>query len=1114
MSGVLERLGPYRLLGAPQYWGDRQVFHAVHDETGEPAAVHVLGDLRWTARELAQRRFHARQGLHHPNLAQLRSEGLLDQRPWFATELHEGALLSRWLERQGPPSIEPASPRAVAASDTLISVSVPTMVAPQEAHITASQTGLSESKISQILTMAHELCDVLTTLHAEGFVHGSLGPASVLLRDIDGSPVLLDPGVLEPDPQRAPCPPELLDGEPLGGRADVYLLGALLYELLAGQPPPSGQTNLVWATARGVPTPLARLVQRMVAPRPPMRPGHPSDCALELAMFLGPKAQLSRPRFTSALERAGSRPSLLIRASDELFHKETRGLFLRVAPLVDLSALLGAIGAQAQRRGLRVLRASRCPWGLPLGAFAPALASMPEPPDLSDDEALAPAGARGALLSAAEQALAGPPALLIVEGADSLDELSLLLLARLMRLPERFKVLLAGSSPPPGLDPLPELAVDPLESSELEELLRATLATPRPPPSLSRALQTLQQEDPWLIEQQLSSLVERKLLARDEIGVWRVSTSSSSDPAAGLLPTPELLTERLERLEPLQQALLAAAALLKVPSPPRWLLLLSGLSERDSPGLSALDVLLRRRWLTQLAEDSVGLIAGWLEAPAALLVDDQRRAEMNLRAARLLGSQRSSWARGRAAYHLIEQGETLAGARLLGGVGAQALRMGAPAAASRLLEEAHAELARGGAPPREVGRSLRWQAVALAELGQPEPARALLEEALLALGQRPLPRGLSALSSALLPDTPPQGDPELCAELARCNALLLRLWPASAPVERLMLARRASAASAALEAPPAGMALASVALADLAASLPLGPLARVAEGRVLEASIALGDRSLEVRTWAQIGASRLGEGRWAEAERALGRAAQRAAELRDQRLSLDALSRLSLAFLLQGELSRCLSTARSLPSLAQDEADAPWLALLAEAEVALLQRRELHAVEPLQRASQSAPSQALRGRACGLLAFALHRAGHRDAVETACLAAQTLPAQPPDLLAAEALHGALDVLTENRCPGPRSRDAARSLLRSLEQLARAAPVVRPRLWIQQAALDAVPRLLRAAADQARALDLPFSRAEALRRLAQLRHDDLAGRDLAAAEAILERLRSSEPHAFG
>ena len=99
----------------------------------------------------------------------------------------------------------------------------------------------------QLLRAFVEVCGAIELAHATGIVHRDLKPTNVLLGDL-GEVYVLDWGIAcELDAREAPgatvfgtpgyMAPEQLRGDwDLDGRADVYALGCILFEILTGQP--------------------------------------------------------------------------------------------------------------------------------------------------------------------------------------------------------------------------------------------------------------------------------------------------------------------------------------------------------------------------------------------------------------------------------------------------------------------------------------------------------------------------------------------------------------------------------------------------------------------------------------------------------------------------------------------------------------------------------------------------------------------------------------------------------------------------------------------------------------------------------------------------------------
>lgn len=135
------------------------------------------------------------------------------------------------------------------------------------------------SHVDAVLWIGERLADALAHAHERGIVHRDIKPANVLIAD-DGRPMLLDFNLAADDndeaaerariggtlPYMAPEQVEAFGGETktVDGRADVYSLGAVLFQLLTGRlpyPEHTGETELVlrrMQADRTGPVPLLR----------------------------------------------------------------------------------------------------------------------------------------------------------------------------------------------------------------------------------------------------------------------------------------------------------------------------------------------------------------------------------------------------------------------------------------------------------------------------------------------------------------------------------------------------------------------------------------------------------------------------------------------------------------------------------------------------------------------------------------------------------------------------------------------------------------------------------------------------------------------------------------
>jgi tetratricopeptide (TPR) repeat protein len=215
---------------------------------GEFARPHELARFRAEAEAVA--------ALKHPHIVQIYEFGEQAGRPYFSLEFMDGGSLAGWL--QGTPQAPPQAARLLEA-------------------------------LARGVAQAHE----------HGIIHRDLKPGNVLLARSEADPAvrlgtetgetgsfeakITDFGVAKHSERRSgqtrsgavlgtPCymAPEQASGQPeaVGPAADIYGLGAILYEVLTGRPPFRGSS--VWDTLDQV---------RTREPLPPTRlqPGVPRD---------------------------------------------------------------------------------------------------------------------------------------------------------------------------------------------------------------------------------------------------------------------------------------------------------------------------------------------------------------------------------------------------------------------------------------------------------------------------------------------------------------------------------------------------------------------------------------------------------------------------------------------------------------------------------------------------------------------------------------------------------------------------------------------------------------------------------------------------------------------
>jgi serine/threonine-protein kinase len=180
--------------------------------------------------------------------------------------------------------------------------------------------------IADAVRIATEVASALDHAHRHGVIHRDIKPENILLHDgramvadfgialavqEAGGTRLTDTGVAVGTPSYM-SPEQSMAERSLDGRTDIYALGCVLYEMLAGEPPYTGPTNQAIIAKRiNHPVPSVRALRETVP--------ESVDQALMSALAKSPADRFSTAaEFATALEGQTSRRSLPLRPSAPL----------------------------------------------------------------------------------------------------------------------------------------------------------------------------------------------------------------------------------------------------------------------------------------------------------------------------------------------------------------------------------------------------------------------------------------------------------------------------------------------------------------------------------------------------------------------------------------------------------------------------------------------------------------------------------------------------------------------------------------------------------------------------------------------------------------------------
>ena len=239
------KVSHYRILEKLGAGGMGEVYLAEDMRLGRKVAIKILSE-EFTTNKDRLHRFEqeaaAASNLNHPNILTIHEVGSDDGRHFIATEYIDGVTLRR-KAAEGP------------------------------------------LEIREILDIAIQIASALEEAHAAGIVHRDIKPDNVMVRR-NGYVKVLDFGLakltetvdrspLDPDAATRVMvhtdagvvmgtshymSPEQARGKPVDARSDIWSLGVVIYEMVAGRTPFSGETStdVIVAITQKEPPPLAR----------------------------------------------------------------------------------------------------------------------------------------------------------------------------------------------------------------------------------------------------------------------------------------------------------------------------------------------------------------------------------------------------------------------------------------------------------------------------------------------------------------------------------------------------------------------------------------------------------------------------------------------------------------------------------------------------------------------------------------------------------------------------------------------------------------------------------------------------------------------------------------
>jgi serine/threonine protein kinase/tetratricopeptide (TPR) repeat protein len=233
------QMGVYRIEAGLGQGGMGIVFRAIDTKLDRRVAIKFLSShlSDVAARQRFQREAQMASALNHPHILTVHDAGEYEGRQYLVTEFVDGGTLAIWAKTNKP-------------------------------------------SWRQVVDLLTGVADGLAAAHQAGILHRDLKPDNILvskngyakladfgLAKLEETPVAQDAAPTVADGQTRPgmivgtvayMSPEQVSGRPLDARSDIFSFGTVLYEMLAGQRPFTGASDLevLKTVQHGAPPPL------------------------------------------------------------------------------------------------------------------------------------------------------------------------------------------------------------------------------------------------------------------------------------------------------------------------------------------------------------------------------------------------------------------------------------------------------------------------------------------------------------------------------------------------------------------------------------------------------------------------------------------------------------------------------------------------------------------------------------------------------------------------------------------------------------------------------------------------------------------------------------------